>query len=157
MVARGQRFLTGFGMNSQLRAARELVDKTDETVGGNRQQTYHYRLMLENYSQDGAQLKVYDRLPKPMEGADIRVILGEMSDKLSDDALYLERERPRDILRWDVEVPARAAGPNARKVTYQYSLEFDRKLAVVTPAEAGRDQQIREKFEQLYKARGYAY
>lgn len=157
LVARGQRFRSGFGMNSQLRAARELVERTDDIVGGNRQQTFDYRLTLENFSQDAVQLRVYDRLPEAMEAADIRVTLGEMSDKLSQDPFYLERDHPRGILRWDVKVPAKAAGPEARKVDYKYSLEFDRKLTVVTPTEAGKSREVKEKYDSWSAPRGFAY
>ena len=144
-------------MNSQLRASRELVEKKEDIVGGNRQQSFHYRLTLENFSEDVAELQLYDRIPTGMEAADIRVTLGEMSDKLSNEALYVEREHPRGILRWDVEVAARSAGPEARKVEYRYTLEFDRKLTVVTPAETGKSPQAREQFEDLMKSREWAY
>lgn len=153
LVARGQRFRTGFGMNSQLRSARELVEKTDRTLGGNRQQSLHYRLILENYSEEPVNVRIYDRVPMPMEGTEIRLTLGEMEDKLSEDPLYLQRERPQGILRWDIEVPAKATGPDARKVGYQYTLEFDRELAIVTPTEGGRASEAKEQFEVLMEER----
>jgi len=149
LVARGQRFRSGFGTNPQLRASRELVSKEDKTLGGNRRQTFYYRLAIENYSERPVTVQLYDRMPTAIDSADLRVTLGEMEDKLSEDALYLERQRPQGILRWDVEVPAGSTGVNARKVEYQYTLEFDRKLAVLTPAEGGKGRKAEERFEAI--------
>ena len=156
LVARGQRFLTGFGMNSQLRASRELTEKTDRTVGGNREQKYHYRLTLENYGEQAVMVRLYDRIPAPMDRADIRGTLGEMSDPLSEDPLHLEREKPHGILRWNIELAANSARATARKVEYEYTLEFDRKLMVVTPDAAGEAEKAKAQFEGLILDRARA-
>ena len=153
LVARGQRFQAGFGMNPQLRASRELVKKTDKTLGGNRQQTFQYRLGIENFSDKAITLRLYDRIPTAIDSTDLRVTLGEMTDKLSEEPLYLERQRPQGILRWDIEVPAGVAGVKARKVEYDYTLEFDRELAVLTPSEGGKAGKARERFESLMDLR----
>lgn len=76
-------------------------------------------------------------MPHPANGVDIRVTLGEMTAKLSEDALYLRLQRPKGILRWDVEVPGKTLGEKAFTLEYGYSLEFDRKYALTTPGEAG--------------------
>ncbi len=157
MVARGQRFRTGFGLNSQMRAARELMDKTEQTLGGNRQQKFHYRLTIENFGEEPVEVQLYDRIPEPMGGADIRLTLGEMSEELSEDASYLEQERRRGILRWDLKVAGESAGPEALKVEYRYTLEFDRKLSVLTPAEAGKSGEIKKQFDQFQERRMRAY
>jgi len=94
MAARGQRF------NTQMGAARELLSKSEQTLGGNRQQHYHYRITLENYSDEPMEVRLFDRVPEPTGGADIRMTMGEMSHDLSDDASYLDQERRRGILRW---------------------------------------------------------
>jgi len=150
MAAQGQRFRTGFGLNSQMRAARELLDKTETTLGGNRQQQFHCRLTLENYGEQAVAVQLYDRIPEPTGGADLRVTLGEMTKPLSEDATYLDRERRRGILRWDVEVPAKTAAPNAYKLEYHYSLEFDRKLSVLPLTETG---EMKREFEELLQRR----
>ena len=157
LVGPGQKFPAGFGMNSQFRASRELTDKTDRVLGGNREQTLDYRLTLENFGDQPTKVRLYDRIPTTMDNAELRVTLGEMSDELSDDPLYLERERPRGILRWDVEVQGKAAGPDARKVDYIYKLEFDRKLTVVTPGETGQAPAVRERFEEQMLQRETAH
>lgn len=149
-VARGERFVVGFGADPQLRARRELVNKTDSTQGGNRETRFEYRLVVENFGNEPAPVRVIDRLPHAEEGADIRVTLGKTSDKLSEDPLYLREERPMGILRWDVEVPADAAGETARLITYDYGVEYDRKFVVSLPA---TKETLQQEFEQLQRDR----
>ena len=149
-VARGERFVVGFGADPQLRARRELVNKTDSTQGGNRETRFEYRLVVENFSNEPTPVRVIDRLPHAEEGADIRVTLGKTSDKLSEDPLYLREERPMGILRWDVEVPANAAGETARLITYDYGVEYDRKFVVSLPA---TKETLQQEFEQLQRDR----
>ena len=152
MVAVGQRFTVGFGMDSQLRARREMADRAEQTLGANKQITFDYRLLLENYKDTPVRVRLFDRIPNPSEGADVRVTLGEMTEELSIDPLYLQREKPKGILRWDIEVPAKSAGPDALTVAYQYSVEFDRKLHIVPQTEG----QAEQEFQKLMKARRQA-
>ena len=149
-VARGERFVVGFGADPQLRARRELVNKTDSTQGGNRETRFEYRLVVENFGNDPTPVRVIDRLPHAEDGADIRVTLGKTSEKLSEDPLYLREERPMGILRWDVEVPADAAGETARLITYDYGVEYDRKFVVSLPA---TKETLQQEFEQLQRDR----
>jgi hypothetical protein len=149
-VARGERFVVGFGADPQLRARRELVDKKDSTQGGNRETRFDYRLVIENFGDKPAPVRVVDRLPHAEEGADIRVTFGKTSDKLSDDPIYLREERPMGILRWDVEVAADAAGESARLITYDFGVEYDRKFVLSLPASKESQQQ---EFEQLQRDR----
>lgn len=149
-VARGERFVVGFGADPQLRARRELVNRTESTQGGNRETRFEYRLVVENFGDAPASVRIVDRLPHAEEGADIRVTLGKTSDELSDDPLYLREERPMGILRWDVEVPADAAGESARLITYDYGVEYDRKFVVSLPA---TKETLQQEFEQLQRDR----
>ena len=149
-VARGERFVVGFGADPQLRSRRELVNKTDSTQGGNRETRFEYRLVVENFGNEPAPVRVIDRLPHAENGADIRVTLGKTSDKLSEDPLYVREERPMGILRWDVEVPADAAGESARLITYDYGVEYDRKFVVSLPSTKEVQQQ---EFERLQRGR----
>ena len=149
-VARGERFVVGFGADPQLRARRELINRTESTQGGNRETRFEYRLVVENFGNEPASVRVVDRLPHAEEGADIRVSLGKTSDELSEDPLYLREERPMGILRWDVEVPADAAGETARLITYDYGVEYDRKFVVSLPA---TKETLQQEFEQLQRDR----
>lgn len=149
-VARGERFVVGFGADAQLRARRELVNKTDSTRGGNRETRFEYRLVVENFGNEPTPVRVIDRLPHAENGADIRVTLGKTSDKLSEDPLYVREEKSMGILRWDVDVAADAAGESARLITYDYGVEYDRKFVVSLPST--REVQLQE-FEQLQRDR----
>ncbi len=149
MVAMGQTFTVGFGMDSQLRAGREMVDRVEQELGANRVVQLHYRLTLENYGDGSALVRLFDRIPSPAEGADIRLTLGDTKDNLSEDLFYLQRERPKGILRWDIEVAGNSAGADSRIVDYDYTLEFDRKLSVVPQ----REEEARQEFEKLLQLR----
>jgi len=151
-VARGETFVLGFGADPQLRARRELVDKTEGVQGANREFTLSYRLVIENYKDEPATVRLFDRIPYAENKADIRVTLGEMAEKLSTEPLYLRLERPKGILRWDVDVPPNATGEKAKTVEYSYKIEFPRNLDVTTPAPAQMDDMQRE-FDQLQEKR----
>lgn len=149
-VARGQQFVVGFGADAQLRTRRELVDKTDSVQGGNRETRFEYRLLVENFGGTPTPVRVIDRLPHSEKGDDIRITLGKTSDPVSDDKLYQREERPMGLLRWDVEAPANAAGEEARLITYDYTVEYDRQFVVSSPESK---QNLQEEFERLQRER----
>lgn len=148
-VARGQTFVIGLGADPQFRTRRELAEKQESVQGGNRELRIAYRLVVENFSDAPTQIRVVDRLPHAERTQDIRVTLGEMSDPLSEDKLYLRRERPMGLLRWEIEVPAGASGEDARLIEFKYTVEYDRKFEVTLPA----SRQLQEEFEQLQRSR----
>ncbi len=131
-VARGQTFVVGLGADSQLRTRRELVERTETAQGGNREISFEYRLVLENYKPNDVKIRVMDRIPFAERGNDIRVTLGQLPKKLSGDKTYVQIERSKGILRWDVEVPASTAGDSAYVLNYDFKLEFDRKFSLAT-------------------------
>ncbi len=151
-VARGETFVMGFGADPQLRARREVLDKTENIQGGNREISLKVRLTVENYKDAEAKVRLYDRIPHPERESDIRVTLGEMADKLSDDKLYLRLEKPKGILRWDIAVPARASGEKARLVEYSYKVELARNLTFTTPTDTAMPA-AQQEFEEMEKAR----
>ncbi|MCP4590368.1 MAG: mucoidy inhibitor MuiA family protein [bacterium] len=128
-VAVGQSFTVGFGIDSALRAGRELVEKKEITQGGNRVVDLTYRLTLENFGIAPAAVRLFERLPKTT-GADIKVTLGDTGDELSDDGTYRHAQHKQGILRWDLEVPAQAQGPDASALEYDFRLEYDRKMSI---------------------------
>ena len=151
-VAKGETFVMGFGADPQLRARRELADKSEAVQGGNREMALKYRLVLENYNDAPVAVRIFDRLPYAERKADIRITLDEIKEKLSDDKLYTRLERPKGILRWDVQVPAAAAAENAYMLEYGYKLEFDRNVVLATPTDGKLKEQQRE-FEELQDRR----
>ena len=150
LVAPGQDFRAGFGIDSQLRASRELVEKEERLQGGNKELTFHYRLLLENYKDTPVKVRLLDRMPVAKSTA-VRITLADPKEPLSEDQLYLDRFRPRGILRWDMEVEAKATGAKARTVEYQYKMEFDKKLAPSSTPTPELERQMREEFEHMMR------
>jgi len=154
-VARGQTFVIGFGADPQLRCRRELADRSESIQGGNRELAFDYRLVIENYRDEPAMVRLFDRIPHSDRQADVRVTLGEMSDPLSKGELYLRTERPKGILRWDIEVAAGATIEKARIVDYAFKLDFDRNLSLgaIGGGEEADDPAAQEDFEMLHRSR----
>ena len=129
MTARGQSLKIGFGTETRLRATRTLLTKGTEIRGGNQQLTYTYEIRLQNFMDQPATIRIWDRLPQPPD-KQVAVTLTEAGPPLSEDKLYVEQERPRGLLRWDVEVPAHAARAEAHTFKYAYQLEFDKNYQI---------------------------
>ena len=64
------------------------------------------------------------------ENDTIGVSLLKTSPDLSKDALYQREQRPNNLLRWDVEVPANCNGEKAVPITYEFRMELDRQMAI---------------------------
>jgi len=138
-VARGQNFVVGLGADSQLRSSRKLVDRSKRINGGNRETTLEYKLIVENYKEEPAKIRVVDRMPNVGDESKIRVTLdGSVEDKLSTDGVYVRTMLPQGILRWDTEVAGRSVGENAHEIDYSFKLEYDRQYAVALPSSGSR-------------------
>lgn len=151
-VARGQSFVVGFGADPQLRVRRELAEKDDKYQGGNRELSFDYRLVIENYKDKEVTVRLFDRLPYSDRDSDVRVTMTSPGLPLSTDPLYLRLERPKGILRWEVQVPSNASGEKAHMVQYAYTLEFDRTKYLASPSGSSVERQQRE-FEELQRGR----
>lgn len=149
-VARGQSFVVGFGADPQIRTRREQVDKADRVQGGNKMIEIKYRLVVENFKSAPVALRLLDRLPHSERTQELRVTLGKTSAELSTDSAYVRLEKPRGVLRWDVQVPASATGEKTFTVEYAYTLEHDRNLALGAPAPE-QQQKAQADFENLLK------
>lgn len=152
-VARGETFVVGFGADAQLRAKRELVDKSESTQGGNREINFRYRLAIENFKEEAVQVRLFDRLPHAERTADVRITMSDAKDSMSDDKVYVRKERPKGILRWDVEVPAGATGEKAKVVEYGYKVEYDRNFAIAAASDGRVQQEQQKEFEELQRVR----
>ncbi len=129
LVGRGESFSVGFGIDSQLRVSREIVEKKDEIKGGNRVVSFKYRITIANYKSNDVAIRLLERMPAAPR-ADIRITLVETSVELSKDRLYLRDQRPKGMLRWDITVPKGSSGADAREVTYSYNMEYDKQMEV---------------------------
>jgi uncharacterized protein (TIGR02231 family) len=127
-VAAGQSFVVGFGIDSSLRAERELLERTDTTQGGNRIVEITYRLSIENFGTQPTTLRLFDRTPKP-GSQDVRVTLVSTGRDLSLDDDYAKTQKKEGILRWDLAVPPTAAGA-PMEIEYKFRLEFDKQMGL---------------------------
>lgn len=135
IVTVGQKFVVGLGIDSALRANRELVNREEKTQGGNRVIEFTYRMTLENYGA-AAQVRVLDRVPAGND-SDIKVTLvGE--DGLSQAASYPAAERKKGLLRWDLDIAAQSTGSSAKYVEYKFKLEYDKAKQLTGAAVASR-------------------
>lgn len=136
LVALGQNLTVGLGTETRLRASRELVEKTTTVRGGNKLVKYTYRIRLRNFMDQPVRVRVWDRLPQAPSDQ-VAVNLVDPGHPLSEDPLYVAQQKPRGLLRWDVEVPANAQGATAYDLTYQFQIEFDKSYDIgELPAEA---------------------
>ena len=150
-VARGQRFVVGFGADSQLQSSRELVSRTNETNGGNRETKIEYRLTVENFKDTPADIRIVDRMPVTNETDRLRVTLKLDDGELSEDEAYTRSERSKGILRWDASVPARSMGNTAYEIDYGFTMEHDRNYVVSLPTKIAKQEQEEEFFDMQNK------
>lgn len=127
-VTTGERFTVGFGIDSSLRASRELVERAESIQGGNRVVDLTYRLAIENFGEAPAQVRLLDRLPKVKE-SEIRLTLVD-APGLSAQAADVQNQKKNGILRWDLTVPAGAMGDSAKALEYKFKLEHDKQMAI---------------------------
>ncbi|MGD9690102.1 MAG: mucoidy inhibitor MuiA family protein [Phycisphaerales bacterium] len=126
-IAAGEGFRAGFGIDTSLRTSKELVERAESHQGGNRIIEFTYRVAIENFGKAAALVTVLDRLPTP-KGSEIKLTLLSQSPSLSEDREYQETDRKRNLMRWDISVPAGATGTNATIIEYRFRLEFDRQM-----------------------------
>ncbi|MEM7383763.1 MAG: DUF4139 domain-containing protein [Verrucomicrobiota bacterium] len=150
-IARGRNYTLGFGVDGQLRARRTLVDRQESVQGGNKLVTIDCEVVLENYKTEAVQIRLRERTPYLEETSLLKVALMDGDDRpdLSDDPDYRRFERPRGILRWDLEVPP-GSRDEATPLRYTYSLEFDKN---VTLEDITSEQKTRLKNEFLESTR----
>ena len=127
LVASGEPFTVGFGVDPQVQVSRRLVRKNRTIQGGNQVFTYEFRINLRNYRPAPVEVQLWDRLPTP-EAEAVVVTLDRTSSELSADPLYLRTGRADNLLRWDLTVPPTPTGGEPLAVTYEFRLEYARDL-----------------------------
>jgi uncharacterized protein (TIGR02231 family) len=137
LVTIGERFTGGFGIDSQVQVAHELEEKTTRVQGGNRIDTYTYRIALRNYKNAAVGLRLLDRLPYT-EDASIRIELGKTEPSLSTDAEYLRTLGKKGILRWDLKLGPNTVDDKATIVRYSYTMEYDRNMQIQPRRSSGQ-------------------
>jgi hypothetical protein len=127
LVAAGEPFIGGFGVDPQLQVSRRLIRKSRSVQGGNQIFDYEFRIGLRNYRSNPVKVQLWDRLPKP-QGESVAVNLVKTSVDLSADAAYQRTAKMDNMLRWDVEVPQGTVGDKTMYLIYQFRLEYARDL-----------------------------
>jgi hypothetical protein len=129
LVAIGERYTVGFGVDPQLQVSRTLVKKSRTVQGGNQVHNYEYRINVGSYKSGEVKVQVWDRLPRA-EAEAVAVSLVEPSPTLSTNATYLRQERPENLLRWDLTVAPGQIDEKSATVAYQFKLEYARDVAI---------------------------
>ena len=140
LVAIGEQFTAGFGVDPQLQVQRQMMDKTRTTQGDNQVLKYEYRILVSSYKSEPVKVQVWDRLPHA-ETETVGVSLVKAVPEVSKDALYLRENRPNNLLRWDLKVEPTMNGEKAVAVNYEFKLELGRQMTIgglsVSRAEVG--------------------
>lgn len=148
-VARGRTFTLGFGVDGQVKARRTLVDRRDDVQGGNRQVSVTSEIIIDNFKQEAVKIRLRERMPFMEDTTNLRVSVGEMSQPLSANADYLRYEKPKGILRWDIDAPPGTL-EKSTSLRYTYSLEFDKSLTL-RDINKEQKQRAQQEFLQEYK------
>ena len=143
-VTIGETFTAGFGIDSQVHVVRELENKKTRIQGGNRIDTYDYRVALSNYKNTPVELQLLDRLPYT-DDASIKIELSPFDSALGEELLHAERRRgmrsagKKGILRWDLKLAPNTIEKDATVVKYSFTMEYDRNMQI-QPRRPGRPQ-----------------
>lgn len=148
-IARGRTFTLGFGVDGQVKARRTLVDRREDVQGGNRRVSVSSEVIIDNFKQEPVKLRLRERMPFMEDTTNLRVSVGEMSQALSTNADYLRYEKPKGILRWDIEAPPGSL-EKSTSLRYTYSLEFDKSLTLRDISKEQK-QRAQQEFLQEYR------
>ncbi len=125
----GGTFTAGFGIDTSLRAQRELVERVETTQGGNQIVTFDYRLSVENFGAAPAKVRLLDRMPQS-SGNQIKPTLVSSTADVSKDAEYERTIKKQGLLRFDIDVPGNATNGEAKTVDYRMTIEHDKQMSV---------------------------
>jgi hypothetical protein len=129
LVAIGEQFTAGFGVDPQLQVQRQLVDKSRTNQGDNQVWKYEYRILVSSYKSEPVKLQLWDRLPRA-ESESVGVTLQKAEPKLSTDAIYLRENRPQNLLRWDLDIAPARTGEKAVAINYEFKLELGKQMTI---------------------------
>ena len=130
LVAVGEQFTAGFGVDPQLQVKRQMVDKAQTTQGGNQMLRYDYRILVSSYKNEKVKLQVWDRLPQGRQRRRHRQPPEDDARKSASDPAYLRGPRGQNLLRWDVVVEPNSIGEKAMPIQYEFKLELDRQMTI---------------------------
>ncbi|HEV3203086.1 MAG TPA: mucoidy inhibitor MuiA family protein [Gemmataceae bacterium] len=129
LVATGEQFTAGFGVDPQLQVQRQMIEKTKTMQGDNQVLRFEYRILVSSYKTSPVKVQVWDRLPHTETEA-VGVSLVKTKPDTSTEALYLREDRPHNLLRWDLTVEPAATGEKALAIQYEFKLELGRLMQI---------------------------
>ena len=129
LVAVGEKFTVGFGVDPALQVQRSMVDKSRTIQGGNQSLRYEFRILVSSYKAERVKMQVWDRLPHPENDA-VNVAISKTSPELSKDTLYLREQRINNLLRWDVQIDPGMTNEKALAINYELKMELDRQMTI---------------------------
>jgi uncharacterized protein (TIGR02231 family) len=124
----GQPFSIGMGPDAKVRVRRELVSKAKDMQGGNVREEQSIKLVVANYHANPIRVRLFDRIPLSTDQQNVAIEYAKSSPALSADPLYRRTLFPRNILRWDLEVPASQFGAHAFDHSYAFQMVHDKSL-----------------------------
>ena len=119
-VPPGGRFELWWGADPDIRASRTMLERsTTKTglLGGGRLTVSRYRIDLANVGREPVEVELWDRLPVSRSD-DIEVRVADVQPELVDDEAYLEDERERGFLKWQIPLPPSGDDGDRRQITW---------------------------------------
>jgi uncharacterized protein (TIGR02231 family) len=129
LVAIGEEFTAGFGVDPQVQVQRDMIDTSKELKGGNQVLKYEYRILVSSFKDQPVKVQLWDRLPHP-ENDTVGVSIVKTTPDISADALYVREQKPNNLLRWDLKLEPTMNGEKALAVKYEFKLEMERNLSI---------------------------
>jgi hypothetical protein len=132
LVAIGERFTAGFGVDPQLQVQRQMTGQTRSTQGGNVVVNSEYLIRLSSYKPEPVKVQVWDRLPHAQTETAGVSLTRTSREVCKDDDLFVREQRPSNLLRWDVEIEPGMSGKKALEITYEFKLEHARDMVIAS-------------------------
>lgn len=135
LVAIGEQFTAGFGVEPQLQVTRMMTDKSRTLQGGNQILNFLYQIRVSNFKQEKVKVQLWDRIPHP-DNDSVGVSLLKTSLEVSKDPGYQREQKPNNLLRWDVQIDPKKTGENALAINYEFKVELERQMTLSNLATA---------------------
>jgi uncharacterized protein (TIGR02231 family) len=129
LVAIGEQFTAGFGVDPQLQVQRQMMNKDKSSQGGNQLLRFEYRILVSSYKQERVRVQVWDRLPHAETEA-VGITVMKTTPEVSKDGLYLREQRPNNLLRWDIDLEPNTIGEKALAINYEFKLELEKQMTI---------------------------
>ena len=110
------------GLEPGFRVRRSVVNREVNTSGNFKQVELDVRFVVDNDSARAESLRLYDRLPYAKIEGSVEVKLSSSVAALSADPSFVEKDKPRGILRYDLDLPA----GGSRTLELAYRIRHDR-------------------------------